>query len=510
MKKLRMMFTAFLLTIVAVLGIDCQTVEAGDGVTYGADVGWLNQLENQGVVWVDDNGVQKDALQLLKDKGVEAVRIRAFVNPDPSFQWTKDNGQTCYLGYADIAGVLYTAERANELGMDINLVLHYSDHFADPQYQDIPEQWKDATAKELEKYVYDYTYYVMTELANKGIYPKWVEVGNEINGGILYPYGDSTTNMEQMTAYLNSGYDAVKAVSPNTKVVTHLANLGNRTSISVTDFTWFFDNFLNTYGGKTDVIGMSYYPYWLGYDIDGVSVTLNDMVQRYGKEVMICETGEKESNPDKGYELLRKEINVLKSIPNNKGVAIFYWEPEANSTLLPDSYILGATEVVGTNMLKFTSTLNAFSTAPKFLSDGNAFAIYNCNSKKSLNVASGSVENSAVIEQYPYDDWDSQRWTFEKVDGSYYKITNVNSGKVLEIGSLSTEEGAVCSQYEYNGGWNQMWEIVTDSTGQYKIKNRWSGLYLGISNSSTDDGAWCVQMADGGSANTSWYFLITE
>ena len=130
-----------------------------------------------------------------------------------------------------------------------------------------------------------------------------------------------------MTAYLNSGYDAVKAVSPNTKVVTHLANLGNRTSISVTDFTWFFDNFLNTYGGKTDVIGMSYYPYWLGYDIDGVSVTLNDMVQRYGKEVMICETGEKESEPAKAYELLRKEINVLKSIPNNKGVAIFYWEP---------------------------------------------------------------------------------------------------------------------------------------------------------------------------------------
>lgn len=510
MKVWKKMCMTLLAAFVAVLGLNCLKVEASDGVAYGADIGWLSQLENQGVVWVDDNGVQKDALQLMKDKGVEAVRIRAFVNPDSSFQWTKDNGQTCYLGYCDTTGVLYTAERAHQLGLDINLVLHYSDHFADPQYQDIPEQWEGATAEQLQQYVYDYTYYIMTQLANKGIYPKWVEVGNEINGGLLYPYGSSTTNMAQMTAYLNSGYDAVKAVSPNTKVVTHLANLGNHTSISVTDFTWFFDNFINTYGGKTDVIGMSYYPYWLGYDIDGVSVTLNDMVQRYGKEVMICETGENENTPAAAYELLRKEINVLKSIPNNKGVAVFYWEPEANSSLLPDSYALGATTLVGTKTLKFTSALNAFSIAPEFLSDEDEFAIYNCNSGKSLNVSGGSLNNEAVIEQYAYADWDSQKWVFEKVDGSYYKITNVNSGKVLEIGGLSTTDGAVCSQYEYNGGWNQMWEIVTDSNGRYRIRNRWSGLYLGMSGASTADGAYCVQTSDTSSTNINWYFLVTE
>lgn len=259
------------------------TVLASDDIAYGVDISGLSQLEGQGVRYVDDDGNVDDPLKLLVEKGVDSVRIRAFVNPDSSFQWTKDSGETCNLGYCDTAGVIYTAQRAMDLGLDIDLVFHYSDHFADPQYQDIPEQWNDATAEELTTYIYDYTYYLMDRLAQEGIYPKWVEVGNEVNGGILFPYGSSTTNFEQLTEYLNAGYDAVKAVSPNSKVITHLANLGNYSYISVSDFTWFFDNFITTYGGKTDVIGMSYYPYWLGYDIDGAELTLCNVAARYDK-----------------------------------------------------------------------------------------------------------------------------------------------------------------------------------------------------------------------------------
>lgn len=266
------------------------TVYASDGISYGADIGDLSQLEALGYKYLDDNGVEKDPLELLYDKGVTAVRIRAFVNPDSSFEWTKNNGTTCYLGYCDTAGVVYTAKRANELGMDINLVLHYSDHFADPEYQDIPSQWADATEEQLSQYVYDYTYYIMNQLASEGIYPKWVEVGNEVNAGILYPYGSSMTNFERMTEYLNSGYDAVKAVSPNTKVVTHLASVSSDAVVEG-NFTWFFDNF-NAYGGKTDVIGMSYYPYWTKADIDGATYTLANLAHLYDKEVMICETGD--------------------------------------------------------------------------------------------------------------------------------------------------------------------------------------------------------------------------
>lgn len=504
MNKIQKIFSiifAFLLLFL----VNPTEVKASENLIYGADIGWLSQLEDQGVSWVDDAGVEKDALQILKDKGVNAVRIRAFVNPPDTFEWTKPSGYKVMLGYADTKGVLYTAQRAKDLGMKISLVFHYSDHFADPQYQDIPSQWVDASAQELEKYVYDYTYYLMSELKKINISPEWVEVGNEINSGILFPYGKSTDNFAQLTRYLNSGYDAVKAVSANTKVITHLSN-GQR----ISNYEWFFDNFFAN-GGKTDIIGMSYYPYWAGARVvQELSYNLNYMSTKYGKEVMICETGDHEATPDVTYDLIEKEKNALKAVANNKGIGIFYWEPEANTSVTPEGYRLGATEKVSDNVLRFTSALDAFKTQPDFLSNMVSFAIYNCNSGKTLNVRGGSAEDEAVIEQYGYSEWDSQRWRFEKVDGIYYKIVNENSGKVLDIKGMSTEENAPCIQYGYNEGWNQMWEITADVDGQYKIKNRLSGLYLGISEESGEDGAACVQLAESSSDNINWYFLVTE
>lgn len=504
MKKVKRLLVSFAIMML-VLSCDTKVAEASEEFVNGVDVGWLSQLENEGVVWVDENGTETDALQLLKDKGANAVRIRAFVNPSSTFTWTKPSGYDVILGYADTQGVLYTAQRANDLGMKISIVFHYSDHFADPQYQDIPSQWSDATAEELEQYVYDYTYYVMNALKEEGIYPEWVEVGNEISNGLLFPYG-STDNFSQLTAYLNSGYDAVKAVSPNTKVVTHLANGQNYEF-----YEWFFDNFINTYGGKTDVIGVSYYPYWAGERVvQDLSRTLNSMATKYGKEVMICETGDHQDTPNVTQDLIKKEKAALEAVADGKGIGLFYWEPEANISVTPEGYRLGATEEVSENVLKFTSALDAFDTTIEFLDSNYTFEIFNCGSEKALNVVSGSLENSALIEQYDYDEWNSQKWIFEKIDDTYYKIVNKNSGKVLDIEGLSTSAGASCIQYEYNEGWNQMWEIITDENGKYKIKNRWSGLYLGISDSSTEDGALCVQCASGDSDNTNWYFFATE
>lgn len=148
-------------------------------IDYGADVGWLSQLEAQGYSWQDENGNTRDVLDILSDYGITAIRLRVFVNPPSSFEWTKNDGTECILGYCDTTGLLYMAERAKNKGFDIMVDFHYSDHFADPEYQDIPEQWKDASYNELVTYVYDYTYYVMNQLAQNGIYPKWVQVGND-------------------------------------------------------------------------------------------------------------------------------------------------------------------------------------------------------------------------------------------------------------------------------------------------------------------------------------------
>lgn len=182
-------YVAFVLAVCLCAGTFVMTLttnakaasEASDEMIYGADIGFLSQLEAQGVQWVDDNGNMRDALELLKEKGVNAVRLRAFVKPPEDFVWTKPDGTTCILGYTDTQALLYNAKRAKELGMKIMVVFHYSDHFADPLIQDVPAEWEGASESELEQYVYDYTAYIMTQLAKEGIYPEWVQVGNEVS-----------------------------------------------------------------------------------------------------------------------------------------------------------------------------------------------------------------------------------------------------------------------------------------------------------------------------------------
>ena len=191
--------------ILCVSAVPANVFAASDEIVCGADIGYLSQLEESGVKWVDDNGQEKDALVLLKEKGVNAVRLRVFVKPESDFTWTKPDGTTCMLGYADTQGLIYSAKRAKNLGMKIMLVFHYSDHFADPQYQDVPSEWGNASTTELEKYVHDYTEYIMTQLANEGINPEWVQVGNEVSYGMLFPTGSNQTNdFAQLTKYLNT------------------------------------------------------------------------------------------------------------------------------------------------------------------------------------------------------------------------------------------------------------------------------------------------------------------
>lgn len=509
MGKVRQILAVCLCLVLAFGGLPGKDtkVEAAATFAYGADVGWLNQLENKGVTWVDDYGYTKDALQILKDHGMDSIRLRLFVNPPSNFTWTKPDGVTCYLGYSDTAALLYMAQRASSMGFRIMVDFHYSDHFADPAYQDIPSAWSTHTFTQLKQDVYDHTYSVMSQLAAKGIYPEWVQVGNEINSGMLLPYGQSSNNFSQLAQLLNSGYDAVKAVSSSSKVVTHLANGNNNTT-----FRWFFDNFITTYGGKTDVIGMSYYPYWLGGDysqsVSYVAANLSDMASRYGKEVMICEVGGLEGDENNSYGLLKATIDAVKSVPNSKGIGVFYWEPEVNSSVLPDSYPLGAASVVSTNKLKFTKAIDAFYDSrygvTPTLDLSKTYKLVNRLSGKVLNVKGGATANNTAVEQYYYGGWNSQKWTLAKNASGYYTITNIGSSKVADISGGSTADGASCIIYTGNGGTNQQWSLVSVGSGYYKIINRKSGKALDINANSTADGANAIQWTYNGGYNQLW------
>ncbi|MCD8300684.1 MAG: arabinogalactan endo-1,4-beta-galactosidase [Clostridiales bacterium] len=322
----------------------------------GVDLGWASQLEDEGYIWVDDDGDQVDPIRACKDMGANAVRLRVFVNPPKEACWMKHENERVMLGYCDIDSVVAMAKRVKALDMDIMLDVHYSDHFSDPIVQDIPEAWKDDDEDTLTEKVYGFTKEIMLAFKENGLFPRWTQVGNEINNGIMWPAGALKENPEALVRFLNAGYDAVKEIFPDSLVITHMAMINNE--------DWcvpFLDNFFAG-GGKTDIIGFSYYPYWAGIKSDeaGLSGWLNMYEKKYGFPVMIVEVGAEDEKEDVGYETVTHCINAILSVPGDRGLGVFYWEPDAHRSAVPDHYPLGAAVPAGEKRLRFTRALTAY------------------------------------------------------------------------------------------------------------------------------------------------------
>ena len=285
----------------------------------GADVSWLPQMEATGYKFYDIDGTQKDCLQLLKDRGMNTIRLRVWVNP------SNDKAS----GHCSPAETVVMAVRAQKMGMRIMIDFHYSDTWADPGKQTKPAAWANHSFAELQKDVYQHTFDVLTALKSAGVTPEWVQVGNEIPGGMLWPEG-STSNFGQLALLLNEGYEATKAVDASIKVIVHIDEGNNNAK-----FRWFFDN-VKANKVKYDVIGLSYYPYWIKSDykatIADLEKNLKDMASRYGKEVMVVEVGGDYTLVQNTKDMLEAVIKAVKAVPDNKGVGVIYWEPEGEKS----------------------------------------------------------------------------------------------------------------------------------------------------------------------------------
>jgi arabinogalactan endo-1,4-beta-galactosidase len=307
----------------------------------GADVGWLPQMEATGYRFLDKDGTPKYGLQLLKDRGVNAVRLRVWVNPS----------NHKIDGHCSKEETVAMAVRAQKMGMRIMINFHYSDSWADPAKQNKPLAWANHTVAQLKHDVYNHTFDVISALKQAGVTPEWVQVGNEIPGGMLWPEG-STANWSQLAQFLNSGYDAVKAVNPKIKVVVHVDEGNNNAK-----FRGFFDNAV-AQNVKYDIIGLSYYPYWIHKDytetITDLAANLNDMVKRYNKDVMVVEVGGEYDKVQNTYDMLRATIEAVKKVPNNRGLGVMYWEPQGEKSW--SGYSLSAWQTDG----KPSPALDAF------------------------------------------------------------------------------------------------------------------------------------------------------
>ncbi|WEK21037.1 MAG: glycosyl hydrolase 53 family protein [Candidatus Pedobacter colombiensis] len=336
-----------LLFLIFLLMTGCKKSPKGDTQIYpvpdppgtyakGADVSWVTEMEAGGKKFYNNAGVEQDLFKILSDKGINSIRLRVWVNPTG--------------GWCNTADVVAKAKRAKAMNMRVMLDFHYSDNWADPGKQTKPAAWATQSIAALKTSVYDHTVAVLTALKDNKIVPEWVQVGNETNNGMLWDEGKASLNMKNFADLVLSGYSAVKFASPTSKVIVHISN-GYDNAL----FRWMFDGLKNN-GAKWDVIGMSLYPSATDWATKNTQCLANmtDMVARYGSEIMICEIGMPVAEAEASKLFIADLLTKNKSLPNNKGLGVFYWEPESYNSW--SGYKLGAFDDTG----KPTVALNAF------------------------------------------------------------------------------------------------------------------------------------------------------
>lgn len=279
----------------------------------GADVSWLPMMEADGFPFKDQDGADKDCLETLRAFGLNAIRLRVWMNPS-------DNPRS---GHCSTEETLAMGLRAQRMGYDIMINFHYADTWRDPSNQRKPDVWADLSFEELLAAVSEYTRGTMRTFLEGGLKPKWVQIGNETNPGMLLPDG-GTDHFENLARLYTAGHDAVKQVLPQALTLIHLAE-GDKT-----DFCLNYFGQLQKYNCRYDMIGLSYYPWWLKVDnreiIGDLERTLHVLPERYDKDIMVVEVGGEDIKEQESYDLLVSVLEKCAAAPRCRGM--FYWEPQ--------------------------------------------------------------------------------------------------------------------------------------------------------------------------------------
>lgn len=298
----------------------------------GMDLSSVPKNEAHGAVWRDADGTPGDPVTILGDAGVNLARLKVWVDPAD--------------GFNDRDHVLAMARRAKAAGMRLLVDFHYSDTWADPGRQEVPAAWASYDLQRLARAVGDHTTDVLTALRDQGTPADLVQVGNEINPGMLVTGGaasGASSDFASLAVLLRAGTQAVRAVQPDAQIVLHLTNLGS----GVEHLVWWYSQ-AQAHGVPFDVLGLSFYGYWHGSlaTLQSGATTLLDRFP--DKRLLVVETAypfttaadDTHPNvvgPDQlvpGFpateagqaSYLRAIQNVVAGLPDGRGIGVVYWE----------------------------------------------------------------------------------------------------------------------------------------------------------------------------------------
>jgi len=312
----------------------------------GSDISLLTFMQQQGVTFKDNN-VAQPADQILYDNGDNLFRLRLFVNPNTSYSATEGAIQT----------TAYDISLAQQIKQDdpsakFELDLHYSDTWADPGDQNIPAAWSGESLTQLQSSVYNYTLNTLASFNSAGVMPDIVQVGNEINNGMLFPTGEinySGTTAQQEASWaafgslVNSGISAVRAAQGAGPKIQVSIVIGNGDSSGEPQY--FYGDLTNPLYGNVpassfDIMGVDYYP--SSNDMSTLSTNLKALANTYNKKIMVMETDAPwETDNGLAHDTAYAETQAgqasyisalattVENLPNGDGMGLLYWYPEA-------------------------------------------------------------------------------------------------------------------------------------------------------------------------------------
>lgn len=341
------------------------TVEPINGIpeTFirGADISMLAQIEQCGGKYYDAQGKEGDLFAIMKANGVNWARFRVWNNPVNPADVSSNGkiisraGEPSGGGNNDLARTIALAKRAKAAGLKILIDFHYSDTWTDPGKQGKPAAWKKLSGDELCKALENFTKDSIRAMIDAGARPDMVQIGNELNAGMLWPdgkiwKGENDGEVGGMSGFIRLLKSASKGVragekgGEKIKIVIHLANGGDNGL-----YRSIFDP-VTAENVDFDVIGFSFYPYWHG-SLDDLIANMNYCAMRYGKDAIVAETAYAytESDADSqgnvfqlysddkyGYlptvqgqaTWMRDLMATVNRVMGGRGLGVFYWEPD--------------------------------------------------------------------------------------------------------------------------------------------------------------------------------------
>lgn len=319
----------------------------------GADLSSLQQYEDLSVKFFDENKNQiPDVINFFADKNLDCVRFRIWVNPELAQE------NPTKTDYCNLENTIKMAKRVKSLGMKVLIDFHYSDYWADPSQQTIPKKWKEKLSSkneedaktELQKILFNYTTEALQKFKEENIQVDFVQIGNEITNGILFPYGSikekgsDVQKFSDLASILKEGINATRKIFPESKIILHIDSSGD-----LSRSLWWF-TCAQKFNLDYDIIGLSYYSLWHGTDLSKLETCVKTLSQKFDKGIFIVETaypftlgwkdnlsnlyGMKnqliegfEASPQGQKSYFEKLCSIMKRSVKNHLSAVFWWEP---------------------------------------------------------------------------------------------------------------------------------------------------------------------------------------